>query len=297
MVASNHFSRPSARYPLSNSQIPDDLSAIKRWAATVRTEHEQADRFRSDDPNADHWKKLAHRFAPTTREKAFQDETYAAVLQYVSEKDSVLDVGAGAGRLAIPLADHCRHVTAVEPSETMRNRLTEQAKAWGLENVSVVSDRWEDAAVEPHDVVICAHVIYTAEDIEAFLRKLTDSSKRYVLVVVFDQPAMSNYSPLWEPVYGVKRIALPSLGELKAVLNELGIEFSTEPLSEWESRPFKDFESAYEESMARLMIADSSSESANRLKAVLEEGLVETDDGLRFKWATPHRPWLVRWSV
>lgn len=274
-------------------------SPIARWAETVRTEHEQADRVRSDDPNADHWKKLAHRFAPATREKAFQDETFIAVSKFVKETDTVLDVGAGAGRLAIPLAERCAHVTAVEPSEAMQVRLKEQAEAWGLKNLTVVPDEWEEAEVEKADVVVCAHVVYTVEGIEPFLGKLQESSKRDVLVVVFEEPAMANYFQLWNLVYGEERIPLPSLNELQSVLTEMHIQFDAEPLPEWQSRPFTDLESAYEESLARLFITPSSknTELRNRLKSVLAESLEQAEGGLRFKWARPHRPWLVRWSV
>lgn len=274
-------------------------SSTTRWAETVRTEHEQADRVRSDDPNADHWKKLAHRFAPATRDKAYQDETFIAVSSYVKETDTVLDVGAGAGRLAIPLAERSNHVTAVEPSEAMQSRLKEQANAWGLKNLSIVPSTWEEAEVENADVVVCAHVVYTVEKIEQFLRKLSERSRRDVLVVVFEEPAMANYFQFWELVHGEKRISLPSLPELKEVLSEMQIKFDAEPMPEWQSRPFADFESAYEESLARLFIMPSpaNTELTDRMKSVLKDSLESADDGLRLKWAKPHRPWLVHWSV
>ncbi len=274
-------------------------SAAKRWAETVRAEHDQADRVRSDDPNTDHWKKLAHRFEPATREKAFNDETFVAISKFVNASDTVLDVGAGAGRLAVPLAERCVHVTAVEPSEAMQSRLQEQANAWGLENLSIVTSTWEDAEVEPADVVVCAHVVYTVEDISGFLNKLTTHSRREVLIVVFEEPAMANYFELWNLVYGEKRIQLPSLNELKEVLTELGVTLLAEPLPEWQSRPFLDLENAYEESLARLFITPNSNNGdlTTKLKSALQESLVQSDDGLRFKWARPHRPWLVRWSV
>lgn len=273
------------------------MSAIERWTVAVRTEHQQSASFRSDEPSDDHWKKLAHRFAPASREKALSDETFVAISRFVDKEDTVLDVGAGAGRLAVPLAEQCRHVTAVEPSETMQARMSEQAEAWKVDNLTIIGLRWEEAEVEPHDVVICAHVIYTTEQIESFLRKLTDASKRDVLVVVFDRSAMSNYFPLWELVYGEKRLSLPSLNELKDVLGEMDIDFNAEPLPEWESRPFKDFESAFEESKARLFMSDKATDSVAKLRNALEESLVPVDGGLRFKWAATHRPWLVRWSA
>ncbi len=284
---------------MNSESVPNQKSAIARWAETVRTEHEQADRIRSDEPSSDHWKKLAHRFAPATREKAFQDETFVGVSRYVRETDTVLDVGAGAGRLAIPLAERSKHVNAVEPSEAMQARLVDQVEDWGLSNLSIVASTWEEAEVEMADVVVCAHVVYTVRDIAPFLRKLTASSKRDVFAIVFEEPAMANYFQLWKLVYDEERIALPSLHELKDVLGEMQIEFDAEPLPEWQSRPFADMEAAYEESLARLFITPNTSnfELTDRLRSVLEASLGSAENGLRFKWAKPHRPWLVHWNA
>ena len=105
--------------------------AGQAWAARVAAEHEQADRVRSDDPGRDFWRGLAHRFVAGSREEAYRDETLVALLPIVKGDDTILDVGAGAGRLAVPLAEHCKRVIAVEPSEAMRERLVEQARAWG----------------------------------------------------------------------------------------------------------------------------------------------------------------------
>ena len=44
----------------------------------------------------------------------YDDETYALVLQNVDERDTVLDLGAGDLRLALPLAERVRRVYAIE---------------------------------------------------------------------------------------------------------------------------------------------------------------------------------------
>lgn len=271
--------------------------AANRWEKTVIEEHAQADRARAEQPEGgDFWRSLAHRFTPAKREDAFEDETLKAILPLIRAEDTVLDIGAGAGRLAVPLAERCAHVTAVEPSESMRERLTEQAKAWGVDNITVVGERWEEAEVEPTDVAIAAHVVYTVQDIEAFLRKLSDHAKREAIVVVFDEPAMSNYFALWPDVHSEERIALPSLPQLREALAEMDIAFKAEPLPEWESRPFKDRESAVKESMARLFVGEET-EKAAKLASAVEASLIEVDGGYRFRWAKPHRPWLVHWQT
>ncbi|MSQ13278.1 MAG: class I SAM-dependent methyltransferase [Dehalococcoidia bacterium] len=84
----------------------------------------------------------------------------------------MLDVGAGAGRYALPLALCCRHVTAVEPSPAMGKGFRAVAAEAGIANVSLVQAAWEEANVRPADVALCSNVLYTLRDAEAFIRKL-----------------------------------------------------------------------------------------------------------------------------
>lgn len=50
--------------------------------------------------------------------------------------DVVVELGAGTGALALPVARRCRHLHAVEPSPAMRARLEEKVRAAGLANLS-----------------------------------------------------------------------------------------------------------------------------------------------------------------
>ena len=267
-----------------------------KWAETVRLEHEQSNRVRTDDPQVDYWRGLAHRFAPASRDDAYGDDTVKALLTMIRQTDTVLDVGAGAGRLAVPIAEHCAHVTAVEPSPAMAERMAGQAEAWGVSNLSIVEARWEDADVEPADVVVCSHVLYTVQDIEGFIQKLDRHARREVAVVLFEETAMSNYFEFWPAVHGEERVKLPSLPELKSLLTEMGIVFTATPLQEWESRPFKDRQTGVEETMARLFVGPDS-EKAPVVEHAVESAVVAVDGGFRFRWARPHRPWLVRWDT
>ena len=109
----------------------------------------------------------------------------------------MLDVGAGGGRLALPLALSCRSVNAVEPSPSMCAVLRETAEENGID-VGVVESNWADAQVEPADVVLCSHVIYVVEDIGAFVSKINSHARRLVLMVVFQSAPQSLMYQLWE---------------------------------------------------------------------------------------------------
>ena len=111
----------------------------------VLAEHEQSERAMADLPPKDFWSGLSHRFVPPRPGEGGRDETLEALLAFVRPEHAVMDVGAGAGRLAVPLSRNCRSVTAVEPSEAMRGRLAEMAEVWEVSNLRVIPERWEDA--------------------------------------------------------------------------------------------------------------------------------------------------------
>ena len=141
--------------------------------------------------------------------------------------------------------------------------------------------------------MICAHVIYTVEGIEGFLRKLLSHARREVAIVVFEEPAMANYFPLWTVVHGEERISLPALQALTGVLDEMGVRHSERPLAQWQSRPFKDFEGAVTECMTRLFVGKDS-DKVRPLREAVCTALKPVEGGFRFEWAKPHRPWLVK---
>lgn len=261
----------------------------------ILAEHRQSERVMADLPPKDFWSGLSHRFAPPCPGEVGRDETLEALLAIVRPEHTVMDVGAGAGRLAVPLSRHCRKVTAVEPSEAMRGRLAEMTEVWDASNLDVVTERWEDASPDPADIVVCAHVVYTVTDIESFSAKLDKHARELVAVVLFEKPAAANYYPIWAKVHGEERLVLPCAPEYTAVLEEMGVEFQVQRLPSWGPEPFVDLEAAVSECSARLFV-EPGSEKSDRLTAVLRESLVEVDGGVGLNWAEPNTPWLITWK-
>jgi len=92
-------------------------------------------------------------------------------------------VGAGGGRLAVPIAQVAAHVTALDPLEGMLAVLRDQMAATGRTNYSSVTMRWEDASIgqdiEPRDVVIVAFSL-GFYDLAAALEKIDAVARRSV---------------------------------------------------------------------------------------------------------------------
>ena len=269
------------------------MSAVQRWNSMVESEHAQSERMRRHEPPpADHWQPHAHRFKADSWDA--NDPLLDRLKQELQPSYTLLDVGAGAGRLCLPLSYGCRQVVAVEPSASMVQVLSQQVSELSIHNVSVVQATWEDADVGPADLVLCCHVLYVVKDVEKFVTKLASHARETVLVALFDSSPQASIYPLWKRVHGEDRLSLPALPEFLEVLSELGIDHSVEMLAPQPARGFDSYEQALEELGRRLYLALGSAEMAD-LEAGLPDLLEEVDGALTIKGSPHHQPALVAW--
>ncbi len=269
------------------------MTAIERWREMILREHAQSDSMRPVPREADFWTPYARNFGTNPRREG--DELLDFLLTQVTPEDTLIDVGAGGGRLALPLALHCCRVVAVEPSPSMCAVLRETAAEHNIDNVSLVDSDWLNATVERADIVLCSHVVYAVQDIGRFVRKLEDSASRRLLVVLYQAPPQSQIYPLWGRVHGTPRLPLPSLPEFQEVLAEMDISPATSRLPGQPPRGFDSLEDAMDQLTRRLYVA-AGSPQAVRLEAVLAEVLEERDGVYQFKDAQRLIPTIVSWE-
>ena len=268
------------------------MSAVDHWRQMIISEHAQTDRIRGPRPT-DHWTQYAAQFKDDPHRTG--DEMLDQLRAHVRASDTVIDVGAGGGRLALPLAVTCQRVNAVEPSPSMCAVLRETAAEYGIENVSVTESNWADASVESADVVLSSHVVYVIEDIEPFVRKMESHALRQVLCVVFQSPPQAQMSGLWDLVHGVERLRLPSLPEFLPVLEELGIKPEITELPVRPQHGFGSFEEA-REMLTRRLYVKPDTEAMDRLERALEDTVHEVDGGWQIRGSQPVRPCIVAWE-
>ena len=136
---------------------------------------------------------------------------------------SVLEVGAGTGALTLPTARIVKRVTAVEPSPSMIKVLEWKLERNGVDNVHTVNSRWEDAEVEPHDVVLAVGCLYVFYDISDALGKMLEKARKG-LILTMGSPRQGQ---LYKEAATVLRVSPPSMGpdfvHLYNVLCQLGI--------------------------------------------------------------------------
>ena len=151
------------------------------WAELWRelTEHVRRPDREGESGGGRRPEEWAARFDAGVKRKARErpDTLLDFVVEKLQPEDTVLDIGAGTGHFAIPLARVARSVTAVEPSPGTAALLRKNAAAQGLTNIHLVDARWEDTQVEPHDVAFCSHAMYSSLDLVGFVRKMERNAR------------------------------------------------------------------------------------------------------------------------
>jgi SAM-dependent methyltransferase len=259
-------------------------SAVARHDRMVRDEMLQAERVRSTvDVPPDFWQALAKNFRAPADPAA--DPTPEALAALIRPEDDVIDVGAGGGRIAIPLSRRCRQLVAVEPSPAMRAVLEDEIARHGVRNIRVLPARWEDAEVAPAALVFAAHVTYGIQAIEPFLRKLDATARRCAALVAVTDPPQTPLAPFWRWVHGEERLRLPCRDELVVVLRELGVEPTIVPIGPAPLVPLGTRAEALDFLRFRLVVGPGTAADDRLHRAI--EALAEERDGLLWPRAVP----------
>jgi len=136
------------------------------------------------------WKsiyKKPERYDPLTKWLDPTEIEFKTILKIVDFKDkTVLDVGAGTGRLTIPISEIAKKVCAIEPHEDMINYM--EKKVVEIDNIEVKRASAEDIPYPDDffDVVICSWVIQHFKDFKkSFSEMKRVIKKNGILLVVY----------------------------------------------------------------------------------------------------------------
>ncbi len=160
----------------------------------------------------------------------------------------VLDIGAGPGAIAIPLARRVRHVTAVEPAGGMYSVLEENIAAEGVDNVDAVQKLWEEVdsttdLTGPYDIVFAKNSL-SVPDIRDAIAKMNDASADYVAIYWFAglTPWEMMSLALWPKLHGREFATPPKCDVMYNVLYSMGIypNIDSTPFSHTYSFPSPD---------------------------------------------------------
>lgn len=160
------------------------IDYVERWRRKVARRAE-AMAASGCDSGSDRWAESADRFRPSVSSATTESDPFLRrIFAFVDHGTTVLDVGAGAGRHAVPLAKRAKQGVAVEPSPAMAAALQDEARRADISNIELVAATWETAEVALADVVICSNVLYFVMDIAPFLQKLATHTRRVCAIAL-----------------------------------------------------------------------------------------------------------------
>jgi SAM-dependent methyltransferase len=267
------------------------------WAERVRANRVQAERLR-ESAAGDFYAPVSNLFVADPRRTG--EPALDALLAMAGAAETWLDVGAGAGRYALPLALHVHEVIAVEPSGGMRRALRTGMAEHGIANVRVVAGAWPASLEElgplpAVDTALIAHVGYDIETIGPFLDAMEHATRGGCVAVLTDRSPASVADTFWPLVHGEERVALPALPDLVELLRARG-RLPEVAVVERSPRTFDSVPALTAFLRRQLFIAEGGEKDVH-FRAILPDHIVRRDGG----WTLSERPTgslgIVTWSV
>ena len=222
-------------------------------------------------------------------QRALARSDYAARVLGVIEPllagaESVLDVGAGCGALALPLATRIARVTALDPAPAMAAALRVEAATRGLTSLRVIEAAWGEVALAPHDLVLCAHVGELTRPGAPFLHDAARWARRWV-VIVRDLDAGSDklfFQELYPALLGQPYRGGSDYRDALDGLAGLGIHPEVATIEYRSDQPFVDLEEACD--FYEMYLGVSGAETRGVLRDFLAGRLTREPGG----WVAPY---------
>jgi SAM-dependent methyltransferase len=276
---------------MTDSLAPDPQTALADWAARIAADRQQVERHREIDDPADFYAPVADRFRLDPRRT--DDPTLNALLHHAHTEERWLDVGAGAGRYALPLALAVREVTCVEPSEGMLDALREDMRSYAIRNINIIASRWPMDDPPAAEVALMAHVGYDIAEIGPFLDCLEQSARRLCIAVMGESAMTAVANLFWEAIHGEPRVRLPALPELMVLLVARG-RLPQVRLVERRTPTFESIDEALAMARRQLWLREGSDKD-RKLQQLLADELEERDRRYSFE-REPTKIGVVAWE-
>jgi SAM-dependent methyltransferase len=202
----------------------------------------------------------------------------------VGKSFSLLDIGAGPGNIAIPLAAKVARITAVEPAAGMADVLEKNCRQRAITNIACIRKKWEDIdpALDlngPYDVVLAAFSL-GMEDLAGAIAKMVRVARRRVYLFWFagatDWEAL--YKDLWPKLHGRAYCPGPKADVLFNLCHQMGIYPNVTVFPYRSALRFASLNEALKEYRQRLRVSGLRADKA--LREMIEHRMIREGKSL-----------------
>ncbi|MCB9482952.1 MAG: methyltransferase domain-containing protein [Dehalococcoidia bacterium] len=268
---------------MSSILRPSAEEALDAWRRLVLADREQVERIR-EDVRSDYYAPVAASFSPSRRESI----EWPIVEALAQPGDTWMDIGAGGGRFAVPLAGIVERVIAVEPSEAMRDVMGQAMTEAGRSNIEIVDTRWPSPAWDREvDVSLAAHSLYDIDDLGGWLDAQEAATRRTCIGIFGATARGAQVADFFEAVHGEPMATLPALREFVAVLGARGKRYEVLTVLTGEQSVVKPAEEVHR-TLRRLLWLGEGTELDAKMQRLAQEWY-GAEGGLALP---PMRPWL-----
>lgn len=259
-------------HPAEHILRPSEQELIHAWRELVRANAAQVARLQEFNEPADYW---ADGFAGAEVDLNKPETSRQIIAGFAEPGDQWLDVGAGFGRITIPLSLHVERITALDPSPGITQMLVDQMDRLGIENIDVLDPTpWPPKqSLCKHDICIAINVINFVEDIGPFLNAMEDHAARLCIVGATELgTAWQPIEPLFEAVHGERFIRLPALRDFLNLLGARRRRFDIQTYSDMPAamRDPQDLDEAHQRVRRHYLVREGS-EKDRRLRELMSK--------------------------
>ncbi len=211
--------------------------------------------------------------------EGYPGELLDAVKAELAGFERIIDIGAGTGLFAIPLARAGHRVTAIEPSEEMVRIFTEKLLPEDFSKIDIHTSVWDRWQPRRHDAALCAHSIYGMSDVTRALKKMSEFADRTVLLVRCDSES-TTLSGMIRKKLGESTCSKDFVEKVTSALSGLGIACTIRTLIQKRISRFVDL-AAEAEYFARH--TGTGEASRDTIREILKANSAKTPGGYEFE--------------
>ena len=176
---------------------------------------------------------------------------YGVIRKHIPENATCLEIGPGWGNYTFPLREGVSKLTLVDGSESVIRYL--QQYFVGDDAVQFVHAKWEDAQLEPHDIVIGVNCYYRIYEMNAALLKMNELAKKRAIIGLTTGPIQPHYVVLDEQYgYNIKYPRRDYI-EIVNMLYQLGIYADCEMLPLERTYRYDSYEALYDAQSKKIL--------------------------------------------